>query len=39
MFFDYRFGTNILSTANYDGRKLGGGKIVHTARVEVRAFF
>lgn len=39
LFFDYRFGTNLLSTANYDGRKLGGGKIVHTARVEVRAFF
>jgi hypothetical protein len=39
LFFDYRFGTNLLSTANYDGRKLGGGKIVHTAKVEVRAFF
>ncbi|MCK9426314.1 MAG: hypothetical protein M0Q21_09780 [Ignavibacteriaceae bacterium] len=39
LFFDYRFGTNLLSTANYDGRKLGGGKIIHTARVEVRAFF
>jgi hypothetical protein len=39
MFFDYRFGTNLLSTANYDGRKLGGGKIIHTARMEVRAFF
>ena len=39
LFFDYRFGTNLLSTANYDGRKLGGGKIIHTARMEVRAFF
>lgn len=39
LFFDYRFGTNLLSTANYDGRKLGSGKIIHTARVEVRAFF
>jgi len=39
LFFDYRFGTNLLATANYDGRKLGSGKIIHTARGEVRAFF
>jgi len=39
LFFDYRIGANLLSTANYDGRKLGGGKVIHTARVEVRAFF
>ncbi|MBX2976456.1 MAG: hypothetical protein KF721_09995 [Ignavibacteriaceae bacterium] len=37
--FDYRFGLNIQSTASYDGRLQGTGRIIHTARAEVRAFF
>lgn len=37
--FDYRFGLNLQSTASYDGRLQGIGRIIHTARAEVRAFF
>jgi len=37
--FDYRFGLNLQSTASYDGRLQGSGRIIHTARAEVRAFF
>lgn len=37
--FDYRFGLNLQSTASYDARLQGTGKIIHTARAEVRAFF
>jgi hypothetical protein len=37
--FDYRFTGNLQSTIGYDGRQQGKGKVVHTARAEVRAFF
>lgn len=37
--FDYRLSQNLQSTVGYDGRAQGGGKVVHTARAEVRAFF
>ena len=37
--FDYRLTANLQSTVNYDGRLLSGGKPVHTARAEVRAYF
>ena len=37
--FDYRISTNLQSTVSYDGRQQGIGKVIHTARAEVRAFF
>ncbi len=37
--FDYRLSNNLQSSVNYDGRVLGGGKVIHTARAEVRAYF
>ncbi|MFH0733719.1 MAG: hypothetical protein V1773_03985 [bacterium] len=37
--FDYRIGTNLQTTVNYSGRKLGESKIIHTFRAEARAFF
>lgn len=37
--FDYRLTSNLQSTVNYDGRLLSGGKPIHTARAEVRAYF
>ncbi len=37
--FDYRISTYLQSTLSYDGRVQGGGKVVHTARAEVRAYF
>ncbi len=37
--FDYRLSTNLQSTVSYDGRVQGGGKTIHTARAEVRAYF
>ncbi len=37
--FDYRIGTNLQTTVNYSGRKLGGSKIIHTFKAEARAFF
>ncbi len=37
--FDYRISTNLQSTVGYDGRSLGGGRVIHSARAEVRAFF
>ncbi len=37
--FDYRLSGNLQSTISYDGRLQGGGKAVHTARAEVRAYF
>ncbi len=37
--FDYRISTNLQSTLGYDGRSQGGGRVIHTARAEVRAFF
>jgi hypothetical protein len=37
--FDYRLSANLQSTVSYDGRVQGGGKTIHTARAEVRAYF
>ncbi|QQS34559.1 MAG: hypothetical protein IPM56_09765 [Ignavibacteriales bacterium] len=37
--FDYRLSANLQSTVSYDGRIQGGGKAIHTARAEVRAYF
>lgn len=37
--FDYRLSANLQSTVSYDGRVQGGGKAIHTARAEVRAYF
>jgi hypothetical protein len=37
--FDYRLSSNLQSTVSYDGRLQGGGRAVHTARAEVRAYF
>ncbi|MCU7494250.1 MAG: DUF2460 domain-containing protein [Ignavibacteria bacterium] len=37
--FDYRFTGNLQSTIGYEGRQQGKGKVVHTARAELRAFF
>lgn len=37
--FDYNLNSNMQSTVSYDGRSLGGGKLIHTARAEVRAYF
>lgn len=37
--FDYRLSHNLQSTLGYDGRSQGGGKVIHTARAEVRAYF
>lgn len=39
MNLDYRISLNLQSTLSYDGRIQGGGKAIHTARAEVRAFF
>ncbi|NUN08739.1 MAG: hypothetical protein HUU54_06130 [Ignavibacteriaceae bacterium] len=36
---DYRIAQNLQSTAAYDARKLGGSRIIHNFRGEVRAFF
>ncbi|HVO73778.1 MAG TPA: hypothetical protein VMT35_07120 [Ignavibacteriaceae bacterium] len=37
--FDYRLASYLQSTVSYDGRLQGGGKAIHTARAEVRAYF
>jgi len=37
--FDYRVASFLQITMNYDGRLQGEGKVVHTARAEVRAYF
>lgn len=37
--FDYRITEYLQATASYDGRWLGRGRVIHTARAEVRAFF
>ncbi|NWF90499.1 MAG: hypothetical protein HXY50_13685, partial [Ignavibacteriaceae bacterium] len=37
--FDYRLTANLQSTVNYDSRIIGGGKAIHTARAEMRAYF
>ena len=37
--FDYRFAKNLQATMNYEGRKTGNNKIIHTMRAEARAYF
>ena len=37
--FDYKLAANLQSSMSYEGRNQGGGKMIHTARAEVRAFF
>jgi len=37
--FDYRIADNLQSTASYEGRSQGGGRVIHTARAEIRAYF
>ena len=37
--FDYRIAGNLQTTLSYDGRLQGAGKIIHTMRAEVRAYF
>ncbi len=37
--FDYKLAANLQSSVSYNGRVQGGGKVIHTARAEVRAFF
>lgn len=37
--FDFRLAANLQSTAGYEGRWQGSGRVIHTARAEVKAFF
>jgi hypothetical protein len=37
--FDYRVASFLQTTLSYDGRLQGGGKVIHTARAEARAYF
>jgi hypothetical protein len=37
--FDYRITTNLQLSLNYNGRSEGGGKPIHYAQMEARAFF
>lgn len=37
--FEYRMTQFLQATMNYEGRAEGGGRPIHTARAEVRAFF
>lgn len=37
--FDYRISGNLQTSLNYDGRKQGGSKVIHTMRAEARAYF
>jgi len=37
--FDYRLASFLQTTISYDGRAQGGGRVVHTARTEARAYF
>lgn len=37
--FDYRIANNLQTAVNYLGRKQGGGRIIHSFRAEVRAYF
>ncbi|MEP7147177.1 MAG: hypothetical protein ABI792_09235 [bacterium] len=38
-FFDYSISKNLQATFNYDGRSEGGGRVIHSGRAEVKAFF
>jgi hypothetical protein len=37
--FDYRLASFLQTTLSYDGRWQGGGRVIHTARAEARAYF
>ncbi|NNG27097.1 MAG: hypothetical protein HKM87_06195 [Ignavibacteriaceae bacterium] len=37
--FDYRLASFLQTTISYNGRAQGGGRVVHTARAEARAYF
>jgi len=37
--FDYRLASYLQTTISYDGRLQGGGRVIHTARAEARAYF
>ncbi len=37
--FDYRLASFLQTTISYDGRAQGGGRVIHTARAEARAYF
>jgi hypothetical protein len=37
--FDYRISSNLQSTLSYDGRQQAAGKVIHTGKAEVRAYF
>ncbi len=37
--FDYRITGNLQTTASYDGRFQGSGRVIHTMRAEARAYF
>jgi hypothetical protein len=37
--FDYRVASFLQTTLSYDGRWQGGGRVIHTARAEARAYF
>jgi hypothetical protein len=37
--FDYRVASFLQITMNYEGRLQGGGRAIHTARAEARAYF
>lgn len=39
VYFDYKIGSNIQTTLNYDARLLGNSRVIHTMRAEARAFF
>lgn len=37
--FDYRIAANLQTTTYYEGRSLGGGRVINLAKSELRAFF
>ena len=37
--FDYRLASFLQTTISYDGRAQGGGRVIHNARAEARAYF
>ncbi|MDP2037784.1 MAG: hypothetical protein Q8L04_10410, partial [Ignavibacteria bacterium] len=38
-FFDFRVSSLIQTSVSYDGRKLGGSRVIHTMRTEAKAYF
>ena len=37
--YEYRFTTNLQTSAFYEGRQQGGGRVIHSLKAEARAFF